>query len=654
MTPSLPFVQLNMHRAVVASVELQKKIADGKHYCMITEPCTYQNKLAHKPLNYTCLPSTTLTDRPRAAIFLPRNTPHTFLDQLSNRDCVVALVETRRGKLLLASIYLDANEPVVPPWLTTLIRYIDSKKYPTLLSFDANAHTELYGPDTNKRGEAFEDFVLHNNLLVENKGDKPTYHAFQRGTSTDTHIDFTLSKYLIPIDSWRVLDEEFNGSDHPSITWSVPLEPPSLPKVRPWSQAKWEVFTNDIANYDFHIPESFNSLKVDKLLRRWYKVVNSALDKACPLRPVKPTPIESEWYGEDLRYLHNRVKRKYLAYRHHKSARKRKSYVKAKRSYERACRKGKRSAWRLFVESTPNETNMPALFRIAQKRDKRSINTLRRQDGTLTEPGEETIRELTNVHFPAAQQGSPSVMPNLTKIMTADLNDKYNDWINPDLVRRSLKMFKAKKAAGPDGLKPWVFKYLPDNAISTLTIIYKACIALSHTPKLWRETKVIFLPKLGKDNYDLPKSYRPISLANFVLKALERLVVWKMDNDLLESPIHPKQHGFSKGKSTESAISDTADYIEQYLFQGQHCLGVFLDISSAFDSISIDHIKQSLLDHNREPELVNWYHSYLGQRFLEVNLHGERVHLTTATGFPQGGFAPPASGSLPSIMRSES
>ena len=45
-----------------------------------------------------------------------------------------------------------------------------------------------------------------------------------------------------------------------------------------------------------------------------------------------------------------------------------------------------------------------------------------------------------------------------------------------------------------------------------------------HTPKAWRETEVIFLPKPGKDSYDIPKAYHPISLSIFLLKTLERLV----------------------------------------------------------------------------------------------------------------------------------
>ena len=431
---------------------------------------------------------------------------------------------------------------------------------------------------------------------------------------------------------------EFNGSDHHTITWDLPTSLPPQPPVRPWLRAKWDVFCDQVSDFQFHHPENFTAFKIDRLLDRWYKVIGDALDNACPLRRLKLSPVEADWYDRDIRFLRNRTKRKYLAHRRSAIPRKRKSFVLARNAYQKACRRGKRHSWRLFVEQTPNETNMAKLYRIAQKRDRRSINTLRKPDLTLTDPGIETIKMLTDTHFPAAHEGvSCPPYDASIKVDTEEIKERFSSWINPDLVRRSLRLFKPHKAAGPDGLKPIVFKYLPDNAIDTLTLIYQACVALHHTPRAWRETKVIFLPKPGKEIYDIPKSYRPISLSNFPLKGLERLVVWKMDEALLSAPIHPLQHGFTKGKSTESAISNTADFIEQQLFQDRHCLGVFLDISSAFDSISIDHIRDSLLLHNGDPDLVGWYHSYLGRRFLEVELHGERLHLTTATGFPQGG-----------------
>ena len=87
----------------------------------------------------------------------------------------------------------------------------------------------------------------------------------------------------------------------------------------------------------------------------------------------------------------------------------------------------------------------------------------------------------------------------------------------------------------------------------SIKMIYKAAIALHFTPTKWKSSKVVYIPKVGKDDYAQAKSYRPISLINYLLKGLERLSVWVADTALEDKPLHIKQHGFQKGKSTETA-----------------------------------------------------------------------------------------------------
>ena len=198
------------------------------------------------------------------------------------------------------------------------------------------------------------------------------------------------------------------------------------------------------------------------------------------------------------------------------------------------------------------------------------------------------------------------------------LTDRYEEWINYDLVKRALGGFEDKKSPGPDGIKPVVFKYFNRSVLEYIRFIYCASIFLNYTPRLWTETDVIFIPKPGKDAYNTAKSFRPISLSNYLLKGLERLVGWRMDNALLSRPLHPKQHGFMKNKSTESALSNTCNYIERFVFRNEYALGVFLDISSAFDSISPEHIKSSLLKHGGETDLVDWYYNYLMLSLIHI------------------------------------
>ena len=67
--------------------------------------------------------------------------------------------------------------------------------------------------------------------------------------------------------------------------------------------------------------------------------------------------------------------------------------------------------------------------------------------------------------------------------------------------------------------------------------------------------------------------------------------------------------------------------------------GLFLDISSAYDSMDINHIRNSLYLHVGEEDLVVWYYNYLSRRVLHINLHGCDVAYVCGQGFPQGGVA---------------
>jgi hypothetical protein len=117
-----------------------------------------------------------------------------------------------------------------------------------------------------------------------------------------------------------------------------------------------------------------------------------------------------------------------------------------------------------------------------------------------------------------------------------------------------------------------------------------------------------------------------------------------MDFHLTKYPIHAQQHGFRSDRSTESAISYMTNYIESFVLRKQSCVGVFLDIRSAFDSITPKQIKTQLLAHGGDEKLVNWYNGYIEQRDLFFEIQNARISVSTGIGFPQGGLPRPSSG----------
>ena len=92
------------------------------------------------------------------------------------------------------------------------------------------------------------------------------------------------------------------------------------------------------------------------------------------------------------------------------------------------------------------------------------------------------------------------------------------DWITDMRVKKAIDQFKPNKAAGPDELKPIVLKNLPERGITYIRHLYTACIEIGFTPIAWCHSSVLFMPKQGKKSYREPRSFRPISLAQFLFK----------------------------------------------------------------------------------------------------------------------------------------
>jgi hypothetical protein len=138
-----------------------------------------------------------------------------------------------------------------------------------------------------------------------------------------------------------------------------------------------------------------------------------------------------------------------------------------------------------------------------------------------------------------------------------------------------------------------------------------------------------------KDGYMFLCSGR--TYQNYLLKGLEKLVKWEMDKALIKYPIHRNQHGFQRGKSTDSAISKTVDFIEKFIMKNMKCLGIFLDISAAFDSIDPTFVRREILEHEGDKNWVDWYYDYMTHREIYIDLQGEKSSFSTGVGFPQGG-----------------
>ena len=107
-------------------------------------------------------------------------------------------------------------------------------------------------------------------------------------------------------------------------------------------------------------------------------------------------------------------------------------------------------------------------------------------------------------------------------------------------------------------------------------------------PKLLKVGKIS--PIYKKGDSQLFENYRPISLLPIFGKIFEKILYDRLYNFFSsKSVIHSKQFGFRKNHSTGHAINYSINKILNELKQHNHVIGIFIDLSKAFDTI--DHEK---------------------------------------------------------------
>ena len=208
-------------------------------------------------------------------------------------------------------------------------------------------------------------------------------------------------------------------------------------------------------------------------------------------------------------------------------------------------------------------------------------------------------------------------------------------------VEAAFKSFKGFKAPGLDELRPVVLKHLDEKTMERISVLHNVSLSLGYIPKVWRGAKVILIPKSGKDDYNDPRAFRLITLSSFILKGLEKVVAWHLEELGIVNRLSPRQHAFRKHHSTDTALSEVVNVIEGSVMRGGNTLRVFFDIQGAFDNAQADKVIEGMRLKAVPEGIVNWYGYYLKNRNVSMSLGGKEIQRSITRGMPQGGKLSP-------------
>ena len=174
-----------------------------------------------------------------------------------------------------------------------------------------------------------------------------------------------------------------------------------------------------------------------------------------------------------------------------------------------------------------------------------------------------------------------------------------------------------------------------------LARLYNSCVTDGIFPSIFKTGKIT--PIYKKGNPELLENYRPISTLAIFGKIFEKILYSRLYSYLIsKSILHPNQFGFRKGHSTSHAVHKSVDIIRNAHANKNHVIGIFIDLSKAFDTLDHDILLTKLQNYSIRGIAHKLLASYLSQRYQYTSVLGNNSEkLLVEYGVPQGSVLGP-------------
>ena len=133
---------------------------------------------------------------------------------------------------------------------------------------------------------------------------------------------------------------------------------------------------------------------------------------------------------------------------------------------------------------------------------------------------------------------------------------------------------------------------------------------------MYYQLKIALVSPIHKTNEDNKfDNYRSILVLTCFAKLLEKIMYKRLINFVEKNNILSEhQYGFRKNRSTELAITEFIDKITKAIDKGQYTIGIFLDLSKAFDTINHTILIKKLEYYGIRGIALKWFQNYLTNR----------------------------------------
>ncbi|XP_071959489.1 uncharacterized protein [Antedon mediterranea] len=419
---------------------------------------------------------------------------------------------------------------------------------------------------------------------------------------------------------------------------------------RSYSRRNQELFRTELERQDWE--NVISSCYANESYVNFHNTLNRLIDKCFPLKNihVRANINKSPWITEGIAISIRKKEKLYSLYRKNPTLYRKSKYTNYRNKLTKLIRLRKTNY--LNEEFEKNKNN--------SKKTWRNINNLLGKNYNSGKPSKMFLN--TNYYNNEQDQAEAmnSYFINIGKNIATDIKNKRSNRIDPLTlmsgnyansmfirpvnehdIKKYIDNLDISKSPGNDGIGARYIKPFSQ----CLTIPIKHIVNISLTtgcfPDELKIARTVPIFKGGDEN-DIT-NYRPVSVLPCISKIYER-VVYDQTTQYLDklNIINKSQFGFRKNHSTSHALSQTIEKITSAIDEQMISIGVFLDLSKAFDTIDHEILLQKLKFYGIRGIVLEWFKSYLYMRKQYVHMGNCKSELKLIEyGVPQGSILGP-------------
>ena len=569
-----------------------------------------------------------------------------FIERIFESVCVDVFAANK--KFSIVNIYRPPSSPnftesqAIDLFFINLHKLLSSCPSNTYVFMDANIN--LIGPST--LGDRFYD-------TFQSRGFQSNINRLTRVTENS----------VSQIDHIFCNNNEYSGisgpiltdiSDHFPIFISFPLNKRIDMRNKTISRRFFTdenlcLFENALSNFSWD--SVINLSETNEALQSFLEIWNTLFEQCFPLKRVM---VNRSRYRMNDFYTHGLlISRKTKLSLYSKFIRERTKiseleFKKYRNCYNRVIKLAKK----LFLNNKIDQSNDPktswnclkesiGLSRNAQQ----NINNICINNICYTDP--QMIADKFNDYFSSITDEIVSNIPDTSAsfsnyLPTQSMDSFTFSSVNTECVLEVVKSLESKKSLDIMGCNTFLIKRFVNSIIRPLTHIINLSLINGYFPDSLKTSRVC--PVFKQNDRSCMNNYRPISLLPAFSKIFEKIVFNQLFAYLsFNNIISPNQFGFQKGKSTSHALLKIINYITTAFNENKFVVGVFIDMSKAFDMVNHEILLAKLRNLGISEISLNWFSSYLSNRKMFTNVNGKlsKLHKTLKRSVPQGSILGP-------------